>query len=89
MHLAYNPRPLALREEDVLSQLQTVEVRFPGERVASFSSGIATYTLYRTPESLYRVHIEEGERAWLESGRDGEGLPEEFARRSFPELFQG
>ncbi len=72
-----------------MSELQTVEVRFTGEKLATYTDDSGIYTLYRTPEGLYRVHIDqgEGEQAWLESGRSGNGLTEAQLRRVFPELF--
>ncbi len=48
---------------------------------------MSVYTLYRTPEGLYRIHIDEGPKsAFLESGLDGEGLTEERVRTLWPEL---
>ena len=71
-----------------MSEQQTVEVRFAGEKLATHVEGADVYTLYRTPEGLYRVHIDEGEdgQAWLESGRDGTGLTEAQLLRVFPEF---
>ena len=71
-----------------MSELQTVEVKFSGEKLATFTDGSDTYSLYRTPEGLYRVYIDEGEgkQAWLESGRSGNGLTEAQVRTVFPEL---
>lgn len=80
-----------------MSELQTVEVRFKGERLASFidqaGEGEPTmYTLYRTPERLYVVYIAEmgeGGLAWLEAGHLGEGLPLARIRALWPELTEG
>jgi hypothetical protein len=66
--------------------IQSVEVRFEGEELATYTGSVSVYTLYRTPEGLYRIHIDEGETAFLESGFDGEGLTEEQVRRLWPEL---
>jgi hypothetical protein len=54
--------------------IQSVEVRFEGEKLATHTGPTSTNTLYRTPEGLYRVHMDEGEIAFLESGLDGEDL---------------
>ena len=69
-------------------QQTTVEVRFPGEWLATYTDDSGTYTLYCTPEGLFRIHIDEGEGelAWLESGRSGNGLTEAQVRTVFPEL---
>ncbi len=71
-----------------MSEQQTVEVRFAGEKIATHLEGADVYTLYRTPEGLFRVHIDEGEdgQAWLESGRYGNGLTEAQLLRVFPEF---
>ena len=71
-----------------MSELQTVEVRFTGEKLATYTDDSGVYTLYRTPEGLYRVHIDEddGGLAWLESGHYGTGLTEAQLRRVFPEF---
>jgi hypothetical protein len=57
-------------------QLQAVEVRFRGERLAEDTKVSGVCSLFRTPEGGYVVHIDEGELAWLEAGRDGWGLTE-------------
>jgi hypothetical protein len=77
-----------VRRRIVMSEQQSVEVRFTGEKLATHVEGADVYTLYRTPEGLYRVHIDDGEReqAWLESGRSGEGLTEAQLLRVFPEF---
>jgi hypothetical protein len=66
--------------------IQTVEERFEGAELATYTDPLAVYTLYRTPEDLYLVHTDEGETAWLESGADGEGLTEGQVRMLWPEL---
>jgi hypothetical protein len=43
--------------------MQSVEVRFRGEKLATHVDGADVFTLYQTPEWLYRVHIDEGEDA--------------------------
>ena len=70
-----------------MNELQAVEVRFRGEKLATRTDGADVYTLYRT-EELYRVHIDEGAGglAWLESGHLGNGLTEAQLRRVFPEF---
>jgi hypothetical protein len=71
-----------------MSEQHTVEVRFRGEKLATRTDGADVYTLFRTPEGLYRVHINEGEGglAWLESGRNGTGLTAAQVRTLFPEF---
>jgi hypothetical protein len=71
-------------------QLQTVEVRFEGEQLATVPTESGTYTLYRTPEGGYIVHADEGEGglAWLEAGRDNRGLTERQVRALWPELYE-
>ena len=66
--------------------IQTVEVKFEGEKLATTTGAVSTNTLYRTPQGLYRIHMDEGETAFLESGRDGDGLTEERVRTLCPEL---
>jgi len=64
---------------------QTVEVTFRGELVGSHSDGKTTHTLYRVPEGMYVVHVDEGEESWLEThGR--QGLNEGMVRTFFPDL---
>jgi hypothetical protein len=69
-------------------ETHTVEVRFRGDKVATHIDSADVFTLYRTPEGLYRVHIDEGEGglAWLEAGRNGDGLTEAQLLRVFPEF---
>jgi hypothetical protein len=73
-----------------MSMLQTVEVRFRGEPLATVPAEAGTYTLFRTPEGGYIVHTDEGEGelAWLEAGRDGRGLTEAQIRALWPELYE-
>ncbi len=67
-------------------ETQTVMARFAGELVGYHADEGARYALYRTTEGRFKVHIDEGEEAWLEAGL-GDGLEERQARRLFPELF--
>jgi hypothetical protein len=73
-----------------MSKLQTVEVRFRGEPLATVPAEAGTYTLFRTPEGGYIVHTDEGEGelAWLEAGRDGRGLTEAQIRALWSELYE-
>jgi hypothetical protein len=64
---------------------QTVEIRFQGEIVGSHTDSSATYTLYRVPEDMYIVYVDEGEEAWLETS-GGKGLTGGMVRTFFPEL---
>jgi hypothetical protein len=68
--------------------IQSVEVRFEGEELATYTGRVSVYTLYRTPEGLYRIHIDEGETAFVESGLYGEGLTEGQVRQFWPELWE-
>jgi hypothetical protein len=71
-----------------MSEEQTVAVRFPGEVISTYRSAVAVYTLFRTPEGLYRVHTDDGDQAWLESGCASEGLSERKVRALWPELVE-
>jgi hypothetical protein len=68
-----------------MSETHTVEVKFAGEKLATATDEVSTNTLYRRPDGLYLVHIDEGNEAWLENGR-GEGLEAWQVRKLFPEL---
>ena len=71
-----------------MSTQQSVVVRFPGERVCALSDEWGTCTLYRTPEDLYRVHMDKaGGEAWLEPGPEHEGYDIGRAYSVCPELF--
>jgi hypothetical protein len=41
-------------------ELQTVAVRFGGEKLASHTTRGSVHTLYHIPGGLYRVHTDEG-----------------------------
>ena len=73
-----------------MTPLQTVEVKFYGEKLATYSHEHGTTTtLYRTPEGLYLVHTDEGEggTSALDAGRyPGEGFDEASLRWGWPEL---
>jgi hypothetical protein len=71
-----------------MSEIHTVEVRFRGEKLATATGKVSTNTLYRRPDGLYLVHMDEGDEAWLEDGH-GDGLEEWQVRRFFPELSTG
>jgi hypothetical protein len=64
---------------------QTVEVKFRGEPVGSYSDDGTTYTLYRVPDGMYVVHVDRGEESWLET-HGGKGLNEGMVRTFFPGL---
>jgi hypothetical protein len=62
-----------------MTEMQTIEIRFPGEWIAAYRDGVGTnWSLYRDGD--------DGEQAWIEAGRYGEGLTEEFVRWGWPEL---
>ena len=71
-----------------MSEQHDVAVRFRGEKLVTHTDGADVFTLYRTPEGLFRVYIDEGESglAWLESGRSGNGLTAAQVRTLFPEF---
>jgi hypothetical protein len=71
-----------------MSELHSVEIRFRGEKLATYIDHTGVCTLYSTPEALYRIHIDEGEGepAWLESGHLGNGLTAAQVRTVFPEF---
>ena len=73
-----------------MSEMHTVEVRFRGEMLATYIDESGAYTLYRTPEGLFRIHIDEDDGedglAWLESGHLGNGLTAAQLRTLFPEF---
>ncbi len=69
-------------------ETHTVEVTFEGEKLATVAGKVSTNTLYRRPDGLYLIHIDEGAEAWLEDGH-GDGLEEWQVRRLFPELAGG
>jgi hypothetical protein len=72
---------------------QTMEVKFEGEQVGSYTDNntttTTTYTLYSLPNSapddLYVVHVDEGDESWLETN-GGEGLSEGMLGTFFPQL---
>ena len=64
---------------------QTVEVTFQGEQVGTHTDQNTTYTLYRVPQDLYVVHVDEGDESWLETN-GGQGLSEGVLGTFFPEL---
>jgi hypothetical protein len=65
--------------------VQTLEVKFQGEKVGSHTDKDTTYTLYRVPGDLYVVHVDEGEERWLETN-GGQGLSETMLGTFFPQL---
>jgi hypothetical protein len=75
-----------------MNEMQTVEIRFPGERLARYTDHVGiTWTLYRMDypsEGLYRIHADDGSRAWVEGGRNGNGLEEWEVRWLCPGFFQ-
>ena len=64
---------------------QTVEVKFEGEQVGSYTDKNITYTLYSLPDDLYMVHVDEGDESWLETN-GGRGLSEGMLGTFFPQL---
>lgn len=68
---------------------QAVRVKFQGERVGTHTDKNTTYTLYSVPDSvpddLYVVHVDEGDRSWLETNGH-QGLTEGMLGTFFPQL---
>ena len=64
---------------------QTVEVKFEGEQVGTYTDKDTTYTLYRVPNDLYVVHVDEGDESWLETN-GSQGLSEGMLGTFFPQL---
>jgi hypothetical protein len=71
-----------------MSEMQTLEIRFSGEELASYrdNRGMVYRLLYRSDDEHYVVHHDDPSGlAWLEDGR-GNGLSAEDLRRGWPEL---
>jgi hypothetical protein len=64
---------------------QTVEVKFEGEQVGSYTDKNTTYTLYSVAGDLYVVYVDEGDESWLETN-GGQGLSEGMLVTFFPQL---
>jgi hypothetical protein len=64
---------------------QTVEIKFEGEQVGSYTDKDTTYTLYSVPADLYVVYVDEGDESWLETN-GGQGLSEGMLGTFFPQL---
>jgi len=64
---------------------QTVEVQFQGEQVGSHTEENTTYTLYSVGDDLYVVHVDEGDKSWLETNGH-QGLSEGMLGTFFPQL---
>jgi hypothetical protein len=64
---------------------QTVEVKFEGEQVGSYTDKDTSYTLYSVAGDLYVVYVDEGDESWLETN-GGQGLSEGMLVTFFPQL---
>jgi hypothetical protein len=69
---------------------QSVEIKFEGEQVGSYTDNNTTYTLYSVapdsvPDDVYVVHVDEGDESWLETN-GGQGLSEAMLGTFFPQL---
>jgi hypothetical protein len=64
---------------------QTVEVKFEGAQVGSYTDNNTTYTLYSVPGNLYVVHVDEVDESWLETNSE-QGLSEGMVGTFFPQL---
>jgi hypothetical protein len=78
-----------------MSEVQTVEVRFYGEKLATVTVEGRVHTLYRVPGDSYFVHIDEGgsgayivtgTSAGMPYGQLSEGISEAQVRQFWPEL---
>lgn len=63
----------------------TVDVQFEGEQVGSHTDMDTTYTLYSVSGDLYIVHVDAGDKKWLETN-GGQGLSEGMIGTFFPQL---
>jgi hypothetical protein len=62
-----------------MSEVQTIEISFRGERLGSYvDNGGTTWTLYRmdypSDGYYYRIHASDEDGAWMESGQYSNGL---------------
>jgi hypothetical protein len=64
---------------------QTVEAKFEGEQVGSYTDKNTSYTLYSVAGDLYVVYVDEGDESWLETN-GGQGLSEGMLGTFFPQL---
>jgi hypothetical protein len=80
-----------------LSELQRVEVTFPGELLASYTNaGGTTYWLFRhtdyeldlPEEPVFFVHWEGEDGAWLEHGLGGTGMTWAQVAQWWPQLVE-
>lgn len=70
---------------DTETSKQTVEIKFEGEQVGSYTDNNTTYTLYSVSDDLYVVHVDEDDESWLETnGR--QGLSEAMLWTFFPQV---
>jgi hypothetical protein len=64
---------------------QSVEVKFEGEQLGSYTDKNTAYTLYSVAADLYVVHVDKGDESWLETN-GGQGLSEGMLATFFPQL---
>jgi len=69
----------------VAMEQQTVEIKFHGEQVGSHTDKKNTYTLYSVPDDVYVVHVDEGDKSWLETNGH-QGMSEGMLGTFFPQL---
>jgi hypothetical protein len=70
-----------------MSEMQTIEIRFRGERLGSYvDSEGTTWTLYRGTDGYYRIHASDEAAAWMEAGRYGNGLEDWQVLKDWPEF---
>ena len=73
-----------------MSEMQKVEIRFPGERLGAYTDELGTtWSLYRLgypSDGLYCIHASDEDGAWMESGRYGNGLEDWQVLRDWPQF---
>lgn len=71
-----------------MTEMQTLEIRFSGEELASYrdSRGVVYRLFYKTDNEHYAIHHDDptSEEAWLEDGRGG--LTPAQIRWEWPEM---
>jgi hypothetical protein len=72
-----------------MSEVQTVEVNFHGEKLATATIEGGIYTLYRVAAGRYYVYMDHGEgHRWLASRWKGEEIGDFIVRALWPELLE-
>jgi hypothetical protein len=70
-----------------MNELQTMEVDFHGEKLATATIDDGAYTLYRVAPGRYYIYMDHGEgHRWLASRWKGEEIDDFIVRALWPEL---